>query len=245
MCSKSKMAARGSVRATIMMTAKMGLSVNPNASLPHLSALQCAILRIASAHWRIVISACLRGSDVMRPRCADKLFGRCLRSKPPGAASAQRLQPGRRERSKGAYRPAHSGARAEDAHGGACRQRVCRARVDGLVRGARSGLRPGPAEEQDISMRSSTARAATWRIGSRSVSSNSSPIAPRPPRCGPTSCACGSPRWSIRSKLRSGCGMTPAEIRAKTRKSELQMDDLREWPKQHGRGEARYATARL
>ena len=33
------------------------------------------------------------------------------------------------------------------------------------------------------------------RIGSRSASSISSPIAPRLPRCGPTSCACGSPRW--------------------------------------------------
>ena len=44
----------------------------------------------------------------------------------------------------------------------------------------------------------STAPVATWRIGSRSVSSISMPIAPRPPPCGQTSCACGSPRWPMR-----------------------------------------------
>src|SRR5437016_6064557 len=46
-----------------------------------------------------------------------------------------------------------------------------------------------------IFTRRSTAPAATWRTGSRSASSTSMRIAPRPPRCGPTSCACGSTRW--------------------------------------------------
>ena len=48
-----------------------------------------------------------------------------------------------------------------------------------------------------ISTRRSTAPAATWRTASRSASSISLPIAPRPPPCGPTSCACGSPRWPM------------------------------------------------
>ena len=54
-----------------------------------------------------------------------------------------------------------------------------------------------PSARPNISTRRSTAPAATWRTGSRSASSISMPIAPRPPRCGPTSCACGSPRWPM------------------------------------------------
>ena len=46
-----------------------------------------------------------------------------------------------------------------------------------------------------IFTRRSTAPAARWRTGSRSASSTSMRIAPRPPRCGPTSCACGSTQW--------------------------------------------------
>jgi DDE family transposase len=46
-------------------------------------------------------------------------------------------------------------------------------------------------------MRRFTAPAATWRTGSRSVSSISMPIAPRPPPCGQTSCACGLPQWPM------------------------------------------------
>src|SRR6516162_1005608 len=45
------------------------------------------------------------------------------------------------------------------------------------------------------SLRRGQARAATWRTGSRNASSTSMPTAPRPPPCGPISCACGLPPW--------------------------------------------------
>ena len=57
----------------------------------------------------------------------------------------------------------------------------------------------GPA----TSMRKSTAHAARWRTGSRSVSSTFSPTAPRPNPCAPISSACGSPRWPMCWWLRS------------------------------------------
>jgi hypothetical protein len=47
----------------------------------------------------------------------------------------------------------------------------------------------------NISTRSCTAPAARWRTASRNASSIFVPTAPRPPPCGPISCACGSPRW--------------------------------------------------
>ena len=50
---------------------------------------------------------------------------------------------------------------------------------------------PAPLRE------ASTAPAARWRTASRNASSTSSPIAPRPPPCAPTSCGCGSPRWPM------------------------------------------------
>jgi hypothetical protein len=63
----------------------------------------------------------------------------------------------------------------------------------GVVEGRRveaaSNARPSTC------MKSSTAHAATWRTGSRNASSTSTPIAPRPPPCGPINCACGSPPW--------------------------------------------------
>ena len=46
-----------------------------------------------------------------------------------------------------------------------------------------------------ISTRSSTAPAVRWRTGSRNASSTSMRIAPRPPPCGPISCAYGFTRW--------------------------------------------------
>ena len=52
---------------------------------------------------------------------------------------------------------------------------------------------PRPA----TSTRKSTAPAARWRTASRSASSISSPTAPRPKPCAPTSFACGSPRWPM------------------------------------------------
>ena len=56
---------------------------------------------------------------------------------------------------------------------------------------------PVPSARPAIFTKRSTAPAATWRTGSRSVSSISMPIAPRPPPCGQTSCACGLPRWPM------------------------------------------------
>ena len=46
-----------------------------------------------------------------------------------------------------------------------------------------------------ISTRSSTAPVVRWKTGSRNASSTSMRIAPRPPPCGPISCACGFTRW--------------------------------------------------
>jgi hypothetical protein len=46
-------------------------------------------------------------------------------------------------------------------------------------------------------LRWSTALAARWRIGLRSVNSTCSPIAPPPQRCAPISRGCGSPRWPM------------------------------------------------
>ena len=54
-----------------------------------------------------------------------------------------------------------------------------------------------PSARPAIFMKRSTAPAATWRTGSRSVSSISMPIAPRPPPCGQISCACGLPQWPM------------------------------------------------
>jgi hypothetical protein len=45
------------------------------------------------------------------------------------------------------------------------------------------------------STRSSTAPAARWKTALRNASSISMPTAPRPTRCVPTNCGCGSPRW--------------------------------------------------
>ena len=47
------------------------------------------------------------------------------------------------------------------------------------------------------STRSSTAPAARWKTASRNASSTFMPTAPRPTRCAPTSCGCGSPRWPM------------------------------------------------
>jgi hypothetical protein len=47
------------------------------------------------------------------------------------------------------------------------------------------------------STRSFTAPAARWRTASRNASSIFMPIAPRPKRCAPTSCGCGSPQWPM------------------------------------------------
>ena len=54
-----------------------------------------------------------------------------------------------------------------------------------------------PSARPAIFTKRSTAPAATWRTGSRSASSISMPIAPRPPPCGQISCACGSLRWPM------------------------------------------------
>ena len=63
---------------------------------------------------------------------------------------------------------------------------------------ASSSPRCRPSRSADrSSTRRSTARAARWRTASRSASSISLPIAPRPRPCGPTSCGCGSPRWPM------------------------------------------------
>ena len=67
----------------------------------------------------------------------------------------------------------------------------------------RRDLAQASRSEARISTRSSTARAARWRTASRSASSTSSPTAPRPPRCAPISCACGSPRWPMCCSARS------------------------------------------
>ena len=55
----------------------------------------------------------------------------------------------------------------------------------------------GTSARPSIFTRRSTAPAARWRTGSRSASSTSMRIAPRPPQCGPTSCACGSTQWPM------------------------------------------------
>jgi hypothetical protein len=54
-----------------------------------------------------------------------------------------------------------------------------------------------PSARPAIFTKRSTAPAATWRTGSRSVSSIFMPFAPRPPPCGQTSCACGLPPWPM------------------------------------------------
>jgi len=54
-----------------------------------------------------------------------------------------------------------------------------------------------PSARPAISTKRSTAPVATWRTGSKSVSSIFMPIAPRPPPCGQTSCGCGLPRWPM------------------------------------------------
>ena len=63
------------------------------------------------------------------------------------------------------------------------------------IRASSSPRSLAPSARPAISTKRSTALAATWRTGSKSVSSISMPIAPRPPPCGQTSCGCGSPRW--------------------------------------------------
>jgi hypothetical protein len=68
---------------------------------------------------------------------------------------------------------------------------------DGPIRALSLPRSRGANASPNISTKSSTAPTATWRNASRSASSISMPTAPRPPRCGPTSCACGSPRWPM------------------------------------------------
>ena len=73
-------------------------------------------------------------------------------------------------------------------------------RVDARARPIRASSSPrcgATRARPGISTRRSTAPAARWRTGSRSASSISTPTAPRPPRCAPTSCGCGSPRWPM------------------------------------------------
>jgi hypothetical protein len=59
-----------------------------------------------------------------------------------------------------------------------------------------TSLRRNAGKAKDI-YEKSTARAAIWRTASRSASSTFTRIVPRPPRCGLTSCACGSTRWPM------------------------------------------------
>ena len=69
---------------------------------------------------------------------------------------------------------------------------------------------PRSAPTPGRSTRTSTAPAARWRTASRNASSICSPTAPRPPPCGPTSFACGSPRWPM-------CCSTPCAASASRR----------------------------
>ena len=54
------------------------------------------------------------------------------------------------------------------------------------------------------STRWNTAAAGRWRTASRSSNAFSSPTAPAPRRCVPTSCGCGSPRWPTSCCRRCG-----------------------------------------
>ena len=51
--------------------------------------------------------------------------------------------------------------------------------------------------------------AATWRTGSRNARATCSPTGPRPPRCAPTNCGCGSPLSPMFSSARSGESALP------------------------------------
>ena len=65
----------------------------------------------------------------------------------------------------------------------------------------------GPSEwRRARSTRRCTARGAIWRTASRNSSWRCSPIAPRRRRCGPTSCACISPRSPTRCWSYCGAG---------------------------------------
>ena len=59
------------------------------------------------------------------------------------------------------------------------------------------------------SMKTSTAPAARWKTASRSARATCSPIAPPPPRCAPTSCACGLPRWPMCSSVLCAASVLP------------------------------------
>ena len=91
------------------------------------------------------------------------------------------------------------------------------------IRASSSPRSSVPSSRPNTSTRNSTARAARWRTGSRSASSISMPIAPRRPRCEPTSCGCGSPRWPT-------CWSAPCADRAAT--DALQRGNLRHHPSQ-------------
>ena len=65
------------------------------------------------------------------------------------------------------------------------------------IRASSSPRSSAARRQRGSSTRTSTAPAATWRTASRNASSTSSPTAPRPRPCAPTSCACGSPRWPM------------------------------------------------
>ena len=54
-----------------------------------------------------------------------------------------------------------------------------------------------PSARPAIFTKRSTVFAATWRTGTRNAGLIFMPIAPRPPPCGQTSCACGLPRWPM------------------------------------------------
>ena len=118
------------------------------------------------------------------------------------AAIASRARAGRGE--EPAHRPSRSGASRAScgrraragaaAAGSSPRPSGPRARPIRASWSPRCGATPA---RPGISTRRSTAPAARWRTGSRSASSTSMRTAPRPPRCAPTSCACGSTRWPM------------------------------------------------
>ncbi len=96
-----------------------------------------------------------------------------------------------------------------------CRRVVAKAEwMPGRDEGRQSPLRRHLAEGRSgetpaRSTRRCTAPAARWRTGSRSVSSTSSPIAPAPRPCAPTSCAYGSPQWPTCWSRRCAASASP------------------------------------
>src|SRR4051795_8876321 len=67
-----------------------------------------------------------------------------------------------------------------------------------------------PRSTPDSCMSGSTVRGARWRTGSRNASWTCSLSAPRPPPCGPISCACGSPRLPMCCSVRFAASVWPS-----------------------------------